>query len=54
VELSKKLPLFYRQLARECGTAFLDAGKFIKTSLWTVFTWNLRNTVSWRRRRRTR
>jgi lysophospholipase L1-like esterase len=32
VELSKKLPFLYRQLARECGAAFLDAGEFIKTS----------------------
>jgi lysophospholipase L1-like esterase len=32
VELSKKLPPLYRQLAQECGAAFLDAGKFIKTS----------------------
>jgi lysophospholipase L1-like esterase len=32
VELSKKLPPCYRQLAQECGAAFLDAGKFIKTS----------------------
>ena len=32
VELSKKLPPLYRQLAGECGAAFLDAGLFIKTS----------------------
>jgi lysophospholipase L1-like esterase len=32
VEISKKLPHLYRQLAKECGAAFLDAGKFIKTS----------------------
>ena len=32
VELSRKLPPLYRALARECGAAFLDAGKFIKSS----------------------
>jgi lysophospholipase L1-like esterase len=32
VELSRKLPPCYRQLAQECGAAFLEAGKFIKTS----------------------
>ena len=32
VELSKKLPGLYRQLAAECGAIFLDAGKFIITS----------------------
>jgi lysophospholipase L1-like esterase len=32
VEISKKLAPYYRQLAQECGAAFLDAGKFIKTS----------------------
>jgi lysophospholipase L1-like esterase len=32
VELSKKLPPFYRQMAQECGAAFLDAGKYIQTS----------------------
>jgi lysophospholipase L1-like esterase len=32
VELSKKLPHFYRALSAECGAAFLDAGKYIKSS----------------------
>jgi lysophospholipase L1-like esterase len=32
VELSKKLPPFFKTLAAECGAAFLDAGKYIKTS----------------------
>jgi lysophospholipase L1-like esterase len=32
VELSKKLPGFYRQFAQECGAEFLDAGKFIQSS----------------------
>jgi lysophospholipase L1-like esterase len=32
VEISRKLPPLYRQLAQECGAAFLDAGKFIRTS----------------------
>jgi lysophospholipase L1-like esterase len=32
VGLSKKLPPMYRALAAECGAAFLDAGKFIKSS----------------------
>jgi lysophospholipase L1-like esterase len=31
-KLSKKLPLFYKALAIECGAAFLDAGKHIKSS----------------------
>jgi len=31
-ELSKKLPFFFKALAAECGVAFLDAGKYIKTS----------------------
>ncbi|MDR3343136.1 MAG: SGNH/GDSL hydrolase family protein [Treponema sp.] len=31
-ELSKKLPFFYRALAKESGVAFLDAGKVIQTS----------------------
>jgi len=30
--LSKKLPFFYKACAAECGAAFLDAGKYIKTS----------------------
>jgi len=32
VELSKKLPPMYRALAAECGAAFLDAGRYIKSS----------------------
>jgi lysophospholipase L1-like esterase len=32
VELSKKLPGFYRQFAEERGALFLDAGKVIQTS----------------------
>ena len=32
MELSAKLPPMYRALAAECGAAFLDAGKYIKTS----------------------
>ena len=32
VELSKKLEPFYRQLAKECGAIFLDAGSCVKTS----------------------
>jgi lysophospholipase L1-like esterase len=32
VELSKKLPPYYEQFARETGAVFLDAGKVIKTS----------------------
>jgi len=32
VELSKKLPPFYKAMAAECGAAFLDAGKYIKSS----------------------
>ena len=32
VELSKKLSPFYRQLAKECGAIFLDAGTIVKTS----------------------
>jgi lysophospholipase L1-like esterase len=32
VELSGKLSPLYRQLARECGALFLDAGKVIQTS----------------------
>ena len=32
VELSRKLPPMYRALAAECGAAFLDAGKYIKSS----------------------
>jgi lysophospholipase L1-like esterase len=32
VELSKKLPGFYRAFAQECGVAFFDAGSVIKTS----------------------
>jgi lysophospholipase L1-like esterase len=32
VELSKQLPPMYRAMAAECGAAFLDAGKYIKTS----------------------
>ena len=31
-ELSRKLPPMYRALAAECGAAFLDAGKYIKSS----------------------
>ncbi len=31
-ELSKKLPFFYKACAAECGAAFLDAGKYIKSS----------------------
>jgi lysophospholipase L1-like esterase len=30
--LSKKLPPLYRAMAAECGAAFLDAGKYIKSS----------------------
>jgi len=33
VELSKKLPPLYKVRANECGAAFLDAGKHIKSSL---------------------
>jgi len=32
VELSERLPPYYRALATECGAAFLDAGKYIKSS----------------------
>jgi len=32
VELSKRLPPFYKAMAAECGAAFLDAGKYIKSS----------------------
>jgi lysophospholipase L1-like esterase len=32
VELSKKLPEFYRYYAKEAGAVFLDAGKIIKSS----------------------
>ena len=32
VELSKELPPLYRAMAAECGAAFLDASRFIKTS----------------------
>ena len=32
IELSKKLPPLYRQLAAECGAFFLDAGKHVSTS----------------------
>jgi lysophospholipase L1-like esterase len=32
VELSRQLPPMYRAMAAECGAAFLDAGKHIKTS----------------------
>ena len=32
VELSKKLSPLYRQLAKECGAIFLDAGTIVKTS----------------------
>ncbi|MDR2362809.1 MAG: SGNH/GDSL hydrolase family protein [Spirochaetaceae bacterium] len=32
VELSKKLPGFYRRFAEECGAEFLDAGKIIQSS----------------------
>ncbi|MDR3171726.1 MAG: SGNH/GDSL hydrolase family protein [Treponema sp.] len=32
IELSKKLPPFYRQLAKESGVLFLDAGTVIQTS----------------------
>jgi lysophospholipase L1-like esterase len=32
VELSRKLAPLYRQLAKECGAIFLDAGAFVKTS----------------------
>jgi lysophospholipase L1-like esterase len=32
VALSKELPPFYRAMAAECGAAFLDANKYIKTS----------------------
>jgi len=32
VELSKKLPPFFKAMAAECGAAFLDAGKYIKSS----------------------
>ena len=31
-ELSRKLPPMYRAMAAECGAAFLDAGKYIKSS----------------------
>jgi lysophospholipase L1-like esterase len=32
VGLSEKLPPYYKALAAECGAAFLDAGKYIKSS----------------------
>jgi lysophospholipase L1-like esterase len=32
VELSRGLPPMYRAMAAECGAAFLDAGRFIKSS----------------------
>ena len=32
IELSKKLKPLYRQLAKECGAIFLDAGSCVKTS----------------------
>ena len=32
IELSKKLPPMFRAMAAECGAAFLDAGKYIKSS----------------------
>ena len=32
VEISKKLPPFYSQLADECGAIFLDAGNIVATS----------------------
>ena len=32
IELSKKLPPLYRQLAQECGAYFLDAGRVIQSS----------------------
>jgi lysophospholipase L1-like esterase len=32
VGLSKKLPPLYKAMAAECGAAFLDAGKYIKSS----------------------
>ena len=32
VKLSQKLPPLYRAMAAECGAAFLDAGKYIKSS----------------------
>jgi lysophospholipase L1-like esterase len=32
IELSKKLPPMYRAMAAECGAAFLDANKHIKSS----------------------
>jgi lysophospholipase L1-like esterase len=32
VELSKKLPPLFRTMAFECGAAFLEAGKYIKSS----------------------
>jgi lysophospholipase L1-like esterase len=32
VELSERLPPYYKALAVECGAAFLDAGKYIKSS----------------------
>ena len=32
IEISKKLPPVYRAKAFECGAAFLDAGKYIKSS----------------------
>jgi lysophospholipase L1-like esterase len=32
VELSKQLPLFYRQFAEETGALFLDAGTVIRSS----------------------
>jgi lysophospholipase L1-like esterase len=31
-EISKKLPPYYRQICRESGAAFLDAGAFVKVS----------------------
>jgi lysophospholipase L1-like esterase len=33
VKFSEKLPPLYKTLADECGAAFLDAGKYIKSSL---------------------
>ena len=32
IELSKKLKALYRQLAKECGAIFLDAGEFVTSS----------------------
>jgi len=32
VELSERLPPYYKALAAECGAAFLDAGRYIKSS----------------------